>query len=173
MTRTHTLAVAILGLWIGWTLFMWFLAGRSFSTVDGVLNKQDKQFAAATQSMTPDNTRLALRYLASEINRKIFSAYGYGGIVLGIFLVFLVAKQAPRDKFSVTLAAGMLVIVLLLSLVVTPQIISIGRSIDFVPRNPPPPGFRRFWMLHGAFTLLDGTKLLAGLVLMGRWIFKA
>jgi hypothetical protein len=173
MTRTHALAIAIVGVWIGWTLFMWFLAGRSFATVDRVLNNENPQFTTATQSMTSDQSRVVLRHLASEINRTAFRAYGWGQIVLGTVLLVLVSRQAPRDKVALALAGGMLAVVLVLALIVTPQIVSIGRSIDFVPRNPPPPGFRRFWMLHGAFTLLDGTKLLAGLALLGRWIFRS
>jgi hypothetical protein len=45
-----------------------------------------------------------------------------------------------------------------------PQITSIGRSLDFVPRDPPPPAFGRFWALHGAYTALELGKLLVGIV---------
>lgn len=173
MTRTHALAIAILGVWIGWTLFMWFLAGRSFSTSDRVLNNGNPQFRAATQPMAPEQTRVVLRHLASEINRTVFCAYGWGQIVLGALLLFLLSRQAPHDTVALALAGCMFVLVLVLALVITPQIVSLGRSIDFLPRNPPPPGFRRFWMLHGAFTGLDGVKLLAGLALLGRWILKS
>jgi Domain of unknown function (DUF4149) len=173
MNRIQTLAMALLGVWLGWTLFMWFLAGRSFSTVDRALRAPNPQFAEASRPMSPEQTRLVLRHLASEINRAIFRAYGWGQIALGAVLLFLLYWQTPRDTFSLILAGTMLVLVLILALVITPQIISIGRTIDFVPRNPPPPGMQRFWMLHGAFTGLDGVKLLAGLVLLGRWIFKS
>ncbi len=173
MAKTQALGTAILGVWLGWTFFMWFLAARSFSTVDRVLNKDNPQFAAATQPMAPEQTRVILRHLASEINRTVFRAYGWSQVALGAFLLFLVSRQSPRDKVGLALASGMLALVMVLAFIVTPQIISIGRSIDFLPRNPPPPGFRRFWMLHGAFTSLDGAKLVAGLVLLGRWILRS
>jgi hypothetical protein len=173
MNRIQTLAVALVGVWLGWTLFMWFLAGRSFSTVERVLSKPNVHFSEATKSLSPEQTREALRCLASEINRTIFRAYGLGQIVLGALLLGLLYRQTPRDTFSVVVVGCMLAIVLILTLVVTPLVISLGRSIDFVPRTPPPPGLQRFWMLHGAFTGLDGIKLLAGLVLIGRWIFKS
>lgn len=173
MTRIQAAAIALLGIWIGWTLFMWFVAGRSFSTVDRVLRDSNSQFAEAARSMNAEQTREVLRYLASEVNRTIFRAYGWSQIALGAVLLALLWWQTPRDTFSLVLAGGMLVLVLILALIVTPQIISLGRAMDFVPRNPPPPGLRRFWALHGAFTGLDGVKLLAGLVLVGRWIFKS
>ena len=66
----------------------------------------------------------------------------------------------------------MLVLAVIVTVVLTPLITSVGRSIDFLPRNPPPPVMPRFWMLHGAFTSLDGIKLLAGIGLLVRWVFR-
>jgi hypothetical protein len=66
----------------------------------------------------------------------------------------------------------MMGLVLILTFAITPMIISLGRSIDFVPRNPPPPVMPRFRALHGAFTGLDGLKFLGGLGLMIRWILR-
>jgi hypothetical protein len=66
----------------------------------------------------------------------------------------------------------MLAVVLILAFVVTPQIIALGRSLDFVPRNPPSPEMGRFGMLHGAYTGLDGLKLVAGLTMLVRWIMR-
>ncbi|HKS96851.1 MAG TPA: hypothetical protein VJV74_12080, partial [Terriglobia bacterium] len=79
----------------------------------------------------------------------------------------------PRDIVGVVLVSVMLGLVLILTLVIQPQIVSLGRSIDFVPRDPAPPVMPRFWMLHGAFSGLDGVKWLAGLVLLVRWILRA
>lgn len=173
MSRTQAAAIAILGVWMGWTLFMWYLAGRSFSTVDRVLGSSNPQFAEATRPLSPEQTRVVLRHLASEINRTIFRAYGWGQITLAALLLLLLWRQSPRDTVALVLAGSVFVVVVILALVITPQIISLGRSIDFLPRHPPPPGFRQFWMLHGAFTALDGVKLFAGLVLLGRWILKS
>jgi len=46
----------------------------------------------------------------------------------------------------------------------TPQIVTLGRSLDFVPRDPAPPGLSRFWVLHAAYTSLEMLKLAIGLV---------
>jgi len=170
MGRMHVVAIALLGMWLGWTVFMWFAATRTFRTVDRVLNSPNPQFAAATQPLGHDETRVVLRHLASEINRTFFGAYGVAQILLGIVLLILIWRQTPRDTLALVLASVMLGLVLILTSVITPQIISLGRSIDFLPRNPEPAVMPRFWMLHGAFTGLDGVKLLAGLVLLARWI---
>jgi hypothetical protein len=41
----------------------------------------------------------------------------------------------------------MLALVAAMLVCLSPQIVSLGRSLDFVPRDPAPPGLRRFWIL--------------------------
>ena len=170
VTRIHALAIVVLTLWIGWTLFMWFAATRSFRTVDEVLKSPPAQFSSDVQGQRPEQTREVLRYLASEINRTYFQAYGWGQIVLGAALLLLLAWKTPRNHLELAVAALMLFIVVILTLGVMPQIISLGRNIDFLPRTPPPPGYQRFWKLHMMFTGLDGAKLLGGIILLVRLI---
>ena len=170
VTRIQALAVVVLSVWVGWTLFMWFAATRSFRTVDEVLKSQPSQFSTDVQGLKPEQTREVLRYLASEINRTYFRAYGWGQLVLGTILLVLLAWKTPRNGLNPAIAAVMLFIVIILTLGVMPQIISLGRTIDFIPRTPPPPGYQRFWKLHMMFTGLDGAKLLGGIVLLVRLI---
>jgi hypothetical protein len=170
MGRTQAFAIAILSLWIGLTLAMWFVATRSFRTVDRLLSQPGPEFTRTIQPLGPDQTRILLRHLASEINRTLFGAYGWAQIVLGVSLVLLLWRQAPRDTIGFALACVMLGLAVILTFIIQPSIVSIGRTIDFVARQPAPAGMRRFWMLHGAFTALDGVKCLAGLGLLLRWI---
>jgi hypothetical protein len=172
MTRTQVLAAAILDVWLGWTAAMWFAATRSFRTAERILKKPDPQFDQAIQPLGDGQARVVLRYLASEINRTYFRTYGWAQILLGIALLVSLWRQMPRDTIGIGLAGVMLALVIILTLVVQPMILSLGRSIDFVPRNPAPPQMPRFWMLHGAFTGLDAVKLLAGLGLLARLIFR-
>jgi len=172
MGRSQVLVVALLGAWIMSTLCMWFAATRSFSTVDSVLDRAEPQFVALTNSLGSDSTRVVLRYMASEINRTLFWGYGALQIGLGAILFLLLWRRTPRNHIDIGVAATMLGLGIILTLVITPLLVSIGRSIDFLPRNPPPPVMPRFWTLHGSFTGLDGVKLLAGFGLLIRWIFR-
>ena len=115
---------------------------------------------------------MVLRYMASEINRTLFWGYGALQIALGAALFLLLWRQRPRSHIDVGVVAAMLVLAVILTVVITPWLVSIGRDIDFLPRNPPPPVMPRFWALHGSFTGLDGIKLFAGIVLMIRWLVK-
>jgi hypothetical protein len=170
VSRIQALSITVLSLWVGWTLFMWFAATRSFRTVDEVLKSPPAQFSSDVQGLKPEQTREVLRYLASEINRTYFRAYGWGQLVLGTVLLFLLAWRTPGNGLDPAIAAVMLFIVIILTLGVMPQIIALGRNIDFLPRTPPPPGYQRFWKLHMMFTGLDGAKLLGGIFVLVRLI---
>jgi hypothetical protein len=167
------LAVAILSAWLAMTLCMWFAATGSFGAVRRVLEGSNPQLAETAKTLTADQTRLVMRHAASEINRTYFRAYGWAQLVLGLGLLVLLMRQTPRDAAALIIVGAMVVVVAPLTLYVTPEIIEIGRRIDFVPRDPAPPEMSRFRMLHGAFTGLDGLKLVAGLGLLARWIWKA
>ena len=97
MGRTEAAGIAIVGAWLGWTLFMWFAATRSFRTVNRVLGSSRPEFQQAVQPLGHDQARTMLRYLASEINGTFFRFYGWTQIGLGAGLVLLLWRQAPRD----------------------------------------------------------------------------
>jgi hypothetical protein len=164
--------VAILSAWLVATPFMWYAATQSFATVDRILRTADPQFVEATKGMARGQTRVVLRHVASEINRVYFRGYGLVQVVFGGVLLLLLWRETPRDPLGLGIACTMLGLVLILTLVLTPMIVSLGRSLDFVPRNPPPPHKPPVWALHGAFTGLDGVKFLAGLGLLIRWILR-
>ena len=65
----------------------------------------------------------------------------------------------------------MLAIVVLMLAWLTPSIVSLGRSLDFVPRDPAPPGMQRFWILHAAYTSLELVKLFVGIIIAA-WIAR-
>jgi hypothetical protein len=170
MQRSDLIAIAILSAWLAATLFMWYAATRSFGTVERVLKTLNPQFVEATKPIAEGQIRNVLRYLASEINRTYFWGYGVAQITLGGVLLLMLWHQTPRDTIALAVVSTMWGLALILTLVITPWIISLGRSIDFLPRTPPPPAMPRFWALHGTFTGLDSVKLLAGLGLLIRWV---
>ncbi len=122
MARTQTMGAAILGAWLAATLLMWFVAAGSFSTVDRVLRASDSRFNESTRAISRDQTRSVLRYLASEINRSLFGAYGWAQLGLAALLLYLFWRQTPRDAVGLALAGVMLALVVTLTFVIQPQI---------------------------------------------------
>ena len=170
MSRRRALALALVSVWIAWTLFMWFAATRSFRTVDRVLTHPEPQFAQMLKPLGHDASRAVLGYFASEVNATTFRAYGMAQILLGLAVAVLLGLQTPRDNTSFVLICVMLAVTLILAVVVAPQIASLGKTLDI---NPSPAAIPRFWMLHGVYTGLDGIKLLLGIAVVVRWLLMA
>ena len=69
-------------------------------------------------------------------------------------------------------ALGLAVLVLLLAqrFWITPEIVRIGRLIDFAPQAPER---QTFWMYHNAYSAIELAKLALGFFLSTRLIFRS
>ncbi|MDE3178488.1 MAG: hypothetical protein KGM47_02415 [Acidobacteriota bacterium] len=170
MYRRRAIALVIVSIWIGWTLFVWFAATRSFRTASEVWQKPQPEFAALLKPLGESASLTVLKHFAGQVNARLFRAYGLAQIVLGVILVLLLWNPRPRDVPSLVLAVIMLALVVILAVFIAPGIASLGSALDF---KPSPDNTARFWTLHGAYSGLDGVKLLAGIVMAVRWVWMA
>src|SRR5215471_13247420 len=145
------------------------VATENFYTIDRLLQAQpNPKFARDVAMLGHDEARDFLRYLSSELNRLYFQYWNLAQLPIGILALWLVGKggQGPKPKWGIV---AMLGIVLFLTGLITPRIVSVGRALDFVPRVPPPDGLRTFGLLHATYTLFDGILLILG-VLVTVWL---
>lgn len=157
--RERKTLLFLLGLWCGASVFMWFVATQNFGVARMLQERPAKEFAATTSPLSPSELRLTVRHQASETNRLFFHGWGLVQIPLASLALWLVWKSGA-GKFPAGAAGGMLLIVVVLAFYVVPETIRLGRLMDFVPREPPPPESAAFWRLHGAYTSLDMVKVL-------------
>jgi hypothetical protein len=130
--------------------------------------KANPSFSAAVEKLGPTQARDLLRYLSSELNRLYFQFWNLAQLAIGVLVLWLVVRlpDSPKVKWSVVAMIG---IAIFLTVVITPPIVSVGRALDFMPRDPVPAQLRRFGLLHAAYTVLDGVQLIVG-VLVVLWI---
>ena len=83
-------------------------------------------------------------------------------------ILALLAATFRQDRASMALAAIMFALLLAQRFWITPEIVRIGRLIDF---NPQSPERQTFWMFHNAYSGIELAKLALGLVLSGRSVF--
>lgn len=157
----------LLGSWLVGTVLIGVVATENFFMVDRLLasppaTEYQAEFQKRLAPLAPGDARVALRYLSSELNRFYFWAWGGAEIVLGGVLLALAAKRGKDRKITIGVG-GMLALSLLMTLYLTPQLVEIGRGLDFVSREPPPPDLGRFGALHAAYSVLDVLKLLLGI----------
>lgn len=155
-------AIFALGMWMAGTILIAVVATQNFRTIDRLLaTSPNAEFRAAVDRLGHDRGRDLLRYLSSELNRLYFRLWNFAQLPLGFAALGLVigARAGRSIRWSV---GGMVAIVLIALVWLTPQIVSLGRSLDFVPREVPPPGMSRFWILHGTYLGLELVKLVLG-----------
>ena len=158
-------ALVVLGVWLMGSICTSIVATQNFYTVDRLLAGRDSHgaFAAMVQKLGAPAARELLRYLSSELNRLYFQMWNGAQLVLGAIALWLLADSRRQDA-AFKCVAGMFAIVILMLVYLTPAIVSLGRELDFVPRDPAPPGMSRFWVLHAAYTSLEMLKLAIGLL---------
>jgi len=162
-------ALFVLGAWTMGSLCMSVVATENFYTIDRLLESSTKpEFYAAVQRLGHTPARDLLRYLSSELNRLYFQGWNVTQLVLGAAALWLVGRE-PRIRWGILTMIG---IVVLMLAYLTPQIVTLGRSLDFVPRDPAPAGMQKFWILHAAYTSLELLKLVVGF-LVAWWIAKS
>jgi hypothetical protein len=151
-------ALCLLGAWLMGSLMMFVVAPKNFHLIDELLaGSSNARFRDLSQQLGPGAARELLRYLASELNRVFFLLWNLAQSLLGGLVLACCWRAGDRRARQLALAA--LLLVLLLLGVLTPLITSVGRSLDFVPREPPPPQLARFQLLHVAYTALDLAKV--------------
>jgi len=157
--------------WLSGTIFMVVVATENFYTIDRLLlESPNTVFLETAASMQSPTARELLRYLSSELNRLYFQYWNLAQLPLGVIALRLV-RPLPGSTSAVWKIVTMLLIVMSLMVFVTPPILSIGRSLDFVPRDPMPPQMRTFALLHTAYSVLTFINLVLGIFVV-HWLQK-
>jgi hypothetical protein len=170
-------ALVVIGAWLMGSICTSIVATQNFYTIDRLLAASpNDHFKSAVALLGQPQARDLLRYLSSELNRLYFQIWNGAQLVFGAVVLWLLLRSPSRDAVTSGRAAravaAMVVIVMAMALWLTPAIVSLGRSLDFVPRDPAPPGMQRFWVLHAAYTSLEMLKLAIGAV-AAWWVVKS
>jgi hypothetical protein len=167
--QLHRIAAFLSGCLILGSLFMIFVATENFQTVDRVLASPPPEATQMFQTLGPDHSRLLLRYLAGEENRLFFVSWELAQIALGIALTAILLF-AIRSGLLAGLAGGMVIIAVFQHFRVTPEMISLGRLIDF-GAGAGSSAYNQFWRLHGLYGVLEVVKLVLLIVVAGFLLF--
>jgi hypothetical protein len=172
MTRRQQWALFILGAWFVGTVLSAVMAAENFYTIDRLLqNSSNATFRQTVEKLGHAAAHDFLFYLSAELNRLYFQWWNIAELALLLLALWLV-RPLPGSKKAVWGIVAMLAVVIFMTVALTPPIVSVGRALDFVPRDPPPPALRTFGLLHAAFSVFTLINLVLG-VLVTLWIQKA
>jgi hypothetical protein len=163
--------VALTSIWMAGTILVAIVATQNFWTIDRLLQSSpNESFRHAVETVGHEQVREVLRYLSSELNRLYFQYWNLVQIAIGILALWLNGKAPANSKVKWAIVS-MLGVVLVMTAWITPQMVSVGRRLDFVPRDPVPPELRTFGLLHAAYTLMDVVVLILGMAAIV-WLVK-
>lgn len=151
---------------------MAMVATQNFRSVDRLLAEPSASAQQQLQKLGPGPARMLLRYQVSEQNRWYFETWGIAEIVLGTILLLVLLFGSTETKLTLLLSLLMLLIALIQRFALTPEIVALGRLIDFVPAGQASPERARFWMLHSAYSGLELLKWALGALLAARLLFR-
>lgn len=156
----------MLGLWLGLLVASWIFATLEFRTVDRVLGPELRpEVEDAFAGRSAAERRAVLRHLASEVNRALFRTWGPLQLGVGVLACALLWRTGGWPR---ALVGAALAVVAAQALLLTPPIVELGRSVDFVARPLPAELGRRFGRLHAAYVLGDALKAL--LLVAAAWL---
>jgi hypothetical protein len=160
----------LLGAWIAGSLFMIMVATQNFRSVDRLLAAPGGA-GGRIEQMGRQDARTFLRYQVSEQNRWYFETWEKVQLALGAGLVVVLWTGLPGRKVFALAAVAMMALLLAERFYLTPEIVRLGRLIDFVPQAPPTPERDIFWRYHGAYSAVELSKLALGCFLSARLMF--
>jgi hypothetical protein len=163
----HTrIAAFLLGSLLLGSLFLTFVATRNFRAVDAMLGAPPPEAAKMIQTLGHSNARQLLRYLAGEENRSYFETWEIAQIVLGLALTGILLFGV-ENRLLASLAGAMLILALFQHFKITPDMLWLGRSIDFVPAAAESQARDQFWKLHGIYSGIEVVKMLLAITVAG------
>jgi len=146
---------------------------QNFQSVDRLLAKPAAPAAQLLGKIGSPAARMLLRHQVSEQNRWFFEAWGWTAIALGTALLMVLLFGSTETKTTVIVALLMLLVAVVQRLALTPEMVALGRAIDWVPRDQPSAERSTFWLLHNAYVGLELLNLALGLFLGSKLLFRS
>jgi preprotein translocase subunit SecG len=157
--RVRKTICLLLGLWLGASFLMLFVATQNFRVANDAVQNPPPAMAPYVKAIGQEGVRQLVRYQASESNRDFFEGWGAAQFLtaLVVFLVILFATSAGR--FPIFLSLAILILVGVMQWVVNPQIAAASRVLDFVPLNEMTAERMRMRSIHNIYSTMEVIKL--------------
>jgi hypothetical protein len=158
--KNHPLLAFVLGLWVGGSIFLGTLVYYNFAGFDDLFERNPRlaEHAGFVPSDIAAKKSSLLWVHSAELNRVIFHYWNRTQILLAALALILAVRWRAH-----WLPTGLLAVALILALVVhfgfEQQIVDLGRQLDFVPRDPPPPLLEPFQQAHRNYFMAELTRL--------------
>ncbi len=171
--KALSLLYLIFGAWLGGSVLVGTAAGYNFAGFEDLFQRNPR--LAERAGFEPDHIeakKVSLLWVhSSELNRVLFESWNRTQLVLGVLCIALALVSGARRIITAALILAVALIAYA-QFFLAPELVELGRQLDFVPRNPPPPELTPFKQLHGRYFALEAVRFalvaLAALLLVFR-----
>jgi hypothetical protein len=163
---TRRFITFLLGIWLGCSLFMVGIATHNLKSVDALLASPPPPAVKLIETLGQDSARLLLRHQAAELNRVYFEHWGLAQVLIAGAVLGLILFATREGKRLVILSAVMLVVVVVMRFILTPDLVNFGRQLDFASKQTVAGEYARFAGVHRAYGFAELIKCGLGLVLL-------
>lgn len=167
---SRRLAVFLLGVWLGCSLFMVWVATNNLRSVDTIVKQTDPRLQREVKDIGFDRVRTLMRFEAAELNRHYFYYWGLVQILWGLVTGLVLFNATSANRFTMIMMLAIFLILLLQHFLVAPAIVEIGRGFDFVPADQMQDERRAFSTYHAYFSSMEALKLLLLTTVCGRML---
>lgn len=152
------------GLWLAGLLVVSYVTAFSSRTVNFVMENPPHEASRWVDILGKDRTRTLLQHYDAEVNRSLLEAWGYADLVLCVFIL-ITAVMIKSGKPAMIAAALLLVLCLASVFLLTPQVVAVGRLLDFRSHFPVPPERAQFASLNGMLLGVSFVRVLTAAIL--------
>lgn len=160
------LATFLLGAWLACSLFLVLVATRNLSASDRLVAAPPTSAATSVEILGETAAHTFLRIAASELNRYYFETWEWVQLGLGVVLLVTLVAASGGRRSGVLLCFLMLLTVIVMHFVLTPQVTRLGRLVDVLPPDQPSPDRQRLYSYNTAYSVVEAIKYLLGLMLL-------
>jgi hypothetical protein len=158
-------ACLLLGMWLAGILLMTWVDWERTRSVDAVLNGGNPAVWVRLKALAPEDARMLLAYQANEQARWYQGIWENAQVFWGaIFFAFLLFGTR-EGKLALGLSLGMFAMVLAERFLLSPEMLGLGRIIDFIRADLHSGERNEYWVLHNTYRMVELVKLGAGCML--------
>jgi hypothetical protein len=153
------------GLWLASLLTVTYVTAFSARTVNAVMENPPHEASKWVDILGKDRTHTLLLHNTAEVNRSILESWGYADLVLCVFIL-ITAVMIKSGKPVIILATLLTVLCFASVFLLTPQVVAVGRLLDFRPGFPVPPERAQFASLNGMFNGVSAIRFLSAVAMV-------
>ena len=157
---SRRLAVFLLGFWLGCTLFMGWVATHNFGSVDPILKQSDRRLQREIKDIGYDRVKTLLRFEAAELNRYYFYNWEWIQILLALVALVVLLDATSGNRLTMVLIVSVLLLLLVQHFLVEPEVLELGRGLDFVAADQLLDERRAFSTYHAYYSSIEVIKFL-------------